>query len=91
MYGDINHNKKVGYAFIKVLLIKKVLNVSIGSNGGHSSGHGAQPRYNFDTWNNWREADGFLCRTNDDCKWLDQNLNCEGAEFEFSPAVSVFM
>jgi len=63
------------------------VHISIGgSSGGHSSGHGVQPRYNFDTWNNWREADGFLCRTNDDCKWLDQNLNCEGAEFEFSPA-----
>lgn len=52
---------------------------------GSSSVHRA-PRYDFDDWNDWREADGFLCRSNDDCQWLDQNLNCEDYELDFSPA-----
>ena len=27
--------------------------------------------YDFDDWNDWQEADGFLCRKTDDCTWLD--------------------
>jgi len=64
--------------------------------GGHSSSSshisigssniGRSPRYDFDDWNDWREADGFLCRSNDDCKWFDGNLNCEDYELDFSPA-----
>jgi len=54
--------------------------------GGGSSIHTSQPSYNFQNWNDWREADGFLCRNNDDCKWLDGNLNCEDYELDFSPA-----
>jgi len=47
---------------------------------------GRRPRYEFNDWNSWREADGFLCRSNDDCRWVDQNLNCEDYELDFSPA-----
>jgi len=64
--------------------------------GGHSSSSShisigsssirRRPRYDFDDWNDWREADGFLCRSNDDCKWFDGNLNCEDYELDFSPA-----
>ena len=25
---------------------------------------------NFDKWNKLRQADGFLCRNNDDCEWM---------------------
>ena len=44
--------------------------------------------YKFDDWNDWREADGFLCRSSNDCKWIDNNLNCEDYELDFSPLVS---
>ena len=27
--------------------------------------------YDFEDWNHWQETDGFLCRKNDDCTWLD--------------------
>merc|ERR1711971_611744 len=35
------------------------------------------PDTDFDTWNRWREADGFLCRTDNHCNWLDENLECQ--------------
>merc|ERR1719470_173264 len=31
----------------------------------------------FNQWDTWREADGFMCRDNDDCNWLDEDLRCE--------------
>ena len=34
------------------------------------------PSFDFDTWNTRRQADGFLCRNNNDCRWLDNNLGC---------------
>ena len=49
--------------------------------------HGAGS-YDFDDWNEWREADGFLCRNDNDCQWMDINLNCEDYELDFSPVVS---
>jgi len=58
--------------------------------GGSSSSSIRRPRYQFNDWNNWREADGFLCRSNDDCKWVDNNLNCEDYEFDFTPAAGWF-
>ena len=33
--------------------------------------------WGFDDWDNWREADGMLCRTSDDCRWVDQSMLCE--------------
>jgi len=33
--------------------------------------------YNFETWNKWRQADGFLCRNDTDCNWLDDYLECQ--------------
>merc|ERR1711971_357954 len=35
------------------------------------------PGYNFNTWNTWRKADGFLCRNDNDCTWLDNDLECQ--------------
>ena len=43
--------------------------------------------YDFDDWNDWREADGFLCRNDNDCEWIDDNLSCEDYELDFSPSV----
>ena len=33
--------------------------------------------WRFDDWNSWRMKDGMLCRTTNDCKWLDMNLRCQ--------------
>jgi len=38
---------------------------------GHNQG------VNFNTWNRWRQADGFLCRNDNDCTWLDDKLECQ--------------
>ena len=46
--------------------------------------------YKFNDWNDWREADGFLCRSNKDCQWIDDNLNCEDYELEFTPSAGWF-
>ena len=44
--------------------------------------------YDFNDCNEWREVDGFLCRNDNDCQWMDVYLNCEDYELDFSPAVS---
>jgi len=41
--------------------------------------------YEFDDWNDWQEADGFLCRKTDDCTWLDDNLECQDFEVKITP------
>merc|ERR1712020_284375 len=43
--------------------------------------------YDFDDWDDWREADGMLCRNNDDCTWVDQRMQCEDWEIRrtYSP------
>ena len=45
------------------------------------------PDIDFNTWNKRREADGFLCRTDNHCNWLDENLECQQVE-EFGWTVS---
>jgi len=40
--------------------------------------------WGFNDWNRWREQDGHLCRNNNDCGWLDRNLQCEDYELDFS-------
>ena len=36
--------------------------------------------WGFDDWDDWRQADGMLCRTSDDCRWVDQSMRCEDWE-----------
>merc|ERR1712008_470291 len=45
------------------------------------------PNIDFNTWNRWRETDRFLCRTDNDCNWMDENLECQQVE-EFGWTVS---
>ena len=35
------------------------------------------PDIDFNTWNTWREVDGFLCKTDNHCNWLDENFECQ--------------
>ena len=78
--------------------LKKAALVGVGAYAGYKvaklaskfsrPGFGNSYGYKFNDWNDWREADGFLCRSNKDCKWIDDNLNCEDYELEFTPLVS---
>merc|ERR1719312_1533962 len=47
--------------------------------------HWSHSGWGFNDWNRWREQDGHLCRNNNDCTWLDRNLQCEDYELDFSP------
>jgi len=31
----------------------------------------------FNQWDSWRQADGYLCRNDTDCSWMDEDLRCE--------------
>jgi len=57
------------------------------NNFGHYR-HGGQWGYN--DYNRWREVDGFMCRTNDDCNWIDPRLYCQDYELDFSPSRAWF-
>ena len=58
----------VGYKAVK--LAGKFAANSIGLGGG----------FDFDNWNNWREADGMLCRTSRDCSWISPDMYCQDYE-----------
>ena len=45
--------------------------------------------WDFKDWNDWREVDGFLCRTTSDCSWIDPRLYCQDYELMFTPNVSL--
>lgn len=50
-----------------------------------------EPGYSFDNWKTWRESDGFLCKDDTDCKWLDSNMKCQGwKSFDWTINVSYF-
>ena len=53
-----------------------------------SSTYGSNLRWSFNDWNDWRENDGFLCRTNEDCNWIDSSMDCEDYDLTFTPNVS---
>jgi len=33
--------------------------------------------WSYEEWDEWRRQDGLLCRTDQDCQWLDGNIECE--------------
>jgi hypothetical protein len=45
--------------------------------------------FDFDDWNDWREADGFLCKNSTDCQWVDRGMFCQIYEggMAFKPSV----
>ena len=63
----------------------KLSNRFSGYGGGY--GYGGH-RYGYREWNNWREIDGFMCRNDKDCNWIDQRLYCQDYELKFQPSVS---
>lgn len=53
--------------------------------GGYDGGYGGG--YGFNEWNRWREIDGFMCRNDNDCNWIDNRLYCQDYELDFRPSV----
>ena len=50
-----------------------------------------EPGYSFNNWKTCRESDGFLCKDDTDCKWLDSNMKCQGwKSFDWTINVSYF-
>ena len=37
--------------------------------------------YNYNQWYGYSRIDGWLCRSDRDCEWIDQNLGCDDREF----------
>jgi len=59
--------------------------------GKLKAGFGLKKRkYKFYDWNDWREADGLLCRNTTDCNWVDPRLYCQDYELDFSPSRAWF-
>ena len=52
-----------------------------------SYGYGRGGGWGFNDWNRWREIDGFMCRDDNDCNWIDQRLFCQDYELDFQPSV----
>ena len=40
--------------------------------------------WEFEDWNSWRMKDGMMCRTANDCTWLDERLLCQDYEIGVS-------
>jgi len=59
--------------------------------GGYGGGYGyGGHRYGYNDWNRWREIDGFMCRNDNDCNWIDQRLYCQDYELKFTPSALWF-
>ena len=43
----------------------------------------------FDDWNQWRKSDGFLCRSDTDCMWIDPEMLCHEGFLNFTPQVFI--
>ena len=44
--------------------------------GGHA--------YYYNDWERYAKVDGWVCRNDLDCSWLDPNLGCNDREFKLS-------
>jgi len=93
-YG--NNYKKKGS---KMKTLKKAAVIGAVAYGGYqlgklSTGYGHwnhHPRgYGFNDWNRDREIDGFMCRSTNDCNWLDPRLYCQDYELDFRPSALWF-
>jgi len=47
-----------------------------------SAGNRGYGGWGYNDWNGWRQEQGMLCRTDNDC-WMDSNLACEGNDIDF--------
>ena len=40
--------------------------------------------YPFDDWDRNAKIDGWVCRADEDCEWIDPHLGCDDNEFKMS-------
>lgn len=83
---------------IKGSTLKKAAVLGIGAYGayqvgklaGKFSSYGGGHRWGFNDWNDWREAEGLLCRNDNDCNWIDRRMDCGDYELKFTPSALWF-
>ena len=46
--------------------------------------------YDFDDWNRDAILDGWVCRNDQDCTWIDENLGCNDYEFNLDQIQVIF-
>ena len=46
------------------------------------SGDDYNEPYSFASWDRNARKDGWVCRSDEDCEWLDPHLGCDDNEFE---------
>ena len=95
--GGSRKKPKIGK--IKGGTLKKAAVIGVGAYGAYKIGKltgkysswkwGKSKGIDFDDWNDWREVDGFLCRSTLDCSWVDPKLYCQDYELSFTPSVSL--
>ena len=83
--GKTKKHSKLGGRLKKAAVIGAVAygGYQLGKLSGSFGSWGAG--YQFNDWNKWREADGFMCRSTNDCSWIDPRLYCQDYELDFSP------
>ena len=64
----------IGYELSKG--IGKLFNPSIFNYNGN--------QYDFNTWDRFARVDGWVCRNNGDCNWLDRHLQCQSNGFSMA-------
>merc|ERR1712113_6185 len=40
--------------------------------------------YDYNDWYGYSRIDGWVCRSDRDCEWIDQNLGCDDREFSIN-------
>ena len=66
------------------ITVWRILNKTLIFQLGKASGrfhYWSHAGYGFGSWNRWRMEDGMLCRTSNDCQWLDSKLECDSYKF----------
>ena len=40
--------------------------------------------FGWNQWDQYARVDGWVCRSDKDCTWIDQNLGCDDREFDLN-------
>jgi len=52
--------------------------------------HWNNVHWDFDDWDRWRTEDGMLCRSGNDCTWLNEKLECDDYQIGWDTASDWF-
>jgi len=97
-FGGKGSSAVKGTRKIKGSTLKKAAVLGIGAYGAYQVGklagkfgsYGGGHRWGFNDWNDWREAEGLLCRNDNDCNWIDRRMDCGDYELKFTPSALWF-